>query len=130
MSGRRTCVFLFSTGQCLDIGSSVMGDASSTPIGATDQPLKYPTGKNGFVFMFPTTYVGLESWPALLGILKQSISGCSLCVRQLSQRQSYLQKMTYHLSCCHSFFINPKVLQPFPTIVLALPMYRRSILNV
>lgn len=31
-----------STGQCFDIGSSVMGDTSSTPIVATDQPLKYP----------------------------------------------------------------------------------------
>ena len=59
-----------STGQWLDIGYSVMGDASSTPIGATDQPLKYPTGKNGSVYMLPTTYVGLESWPAYFGILK------------------------------------------------------------
>jgi hypothetical protein len=35
-----------SIGQCLDIGSTAMGDKSSTPIGATDQPLKYPPGKN------------------------------------------------------------------------------------
>jgi hypothetical protein len=90
-----------STGQCLDIGSAAMGDKSSTPIGATDQPLKYPSGKNGSLYMFPTTYLGLESWPALVEIVKQSISGCSLFVRQVSNRKSHMRKVSYHLSCCH-----------------------------
>ncbi len=90
-----------STRQCLDIGSAAMGDKSSTPIGATDQPLKYPPGKNGSLYMFPTTHLGLESWPALVEIVKQSISGCSLFVRQVSNRKCHMQKVSYHLSCCH-----------------------------
>jgi hypothetical protein len=38
-----------STGQRLDVGSAAMGEKSSTPIGASDQPLKYPPGKHGSV---------------------------------------------------------------------------------
>jgi hypothetical protein len=38
-----------------------MGEKSSTPIGASDQPLKHLPGKHGSVYMFPSTYCGPES---------------------------------------------------------------------
>jgi hypothetical protein len=91
----------FSTGQCLDVGSAIMGEQSSTPIGASDQPLKYPPGKHGSVYIFPSTYCGPESWPALLAILKQSTSSCSLFVRQVYKRKSNRRKVSNHISCCH-----------------------------
>ena len=37
----------------LDLGCAAMGEESSTPIGSTDQPKKYPPGKNGSVYQFP-----------------------------------------------------------------------------
>ncbi len=95
------CTPISSTGLCLDISFATMGEESFTPIGATDQPPQYPPGKCGSVFMFPTTYSGEESWPALCQTLKEAINGCFLITRQAYKSPSHVHKLSYQLSCSH-----------------------------
>ena len=85
----------------LDLGCAVMGEESCTPIGSTDQPKKYPPGKNGSVYQFPNTYCGQESWSALYRIIQHSVSGCSILVHQAYPCRSLRRKATYHLCCQH-----------------------------
>ena len=95
--------------QCLDNGSSAMGDASSTHIGATDQPLKYSPGKNGSLYTFPTAYVGLESWPALILRYWNSQSMVVLYLwDQVPTGNLTCGKCHFHLSCryCHLYESN------------------------
>jgi hypothetical protein len=51
--------------------------------------------------MFPTTYCGEESWSALYDTLQNSISDCTISVRQKYKCRSSRRKLTYHLSCQH-----------------------------
>lgn len=91
---------LTSSESFLDIGCAAMGEESSTPIGSTDQPTKYPPGKFGSVYQFPTIYRGEESWLALYEMIKNSISGCTIAVQQ-SYPSRYRRKAAYHLCCQH-----------------------------
>jgi hypothetical protein len=95
------CTPISSTGLCLDVSSAAMGEEPFTPIGATDQPPQYPPAKCGSVFMFPTTYSGEESWPALCQTLKEAINGCSLITRQTYKSPLHVRKLSYRLSCSH-----------------------------
>ncbi len=95
------CLTLPSSELFLDLGCAAIGEESSTPIGSTDQPNKYPPGKNGSVYQFPTTYCGEESWLALYGIIQASISGCSISVQQSYPCISARRKRTYILCCQH-----------------------------
>jgi hypothetical protein len=95
-----TSTFRLTSESFLDIGCAAMGEESSTPIGATDQPTKYPPGKNGSVYQFPTIYRGEELWPALYEIIQNSISGCTIAVQQTYPSQCQRQA-AYHLCCQH-----------------------------
>jgi hypothetical protein len=101
MSGLQSSAFPFQPDNALMLVQLPWVKKSSTPIGASDQPLKYPSGKHSSVYMFPSTYCGIESWPALFAIMKQSISGCSIIVRQVYSKESSRWKFAYHMSCSH-----------------------------
>jgi hypothetical protein len=88
----------------LDISSALMGDFSVTPVGATNQPNVYPSGKAASFYRFdPDLYQGEQSWPTLKAMLISAgrVSGCRLTTKYLSLRVSINQKATYLLSCCH-----------------------------
>jgi len=88
----------------LDISSALMGDFSATPVGATNQPNVYPSGKAASFYRFdPDLYQGEQSWPTLKVMLINAghVSGCRLITKYLSLRVSINRKATYQLSCCH-----------------------------
>jgi hypothetical protein len=81
-----------------------MGGFSATPVGATNQPNVYPSGKAASFYRFdPDLYQGEQSWPTLKAMLINAgrVSGCRLTTKYLSLRVSINWKATYQLSCCH-----------------------------
>jgi hypothetical protein len=71
----------------LDISSALMGDLSVTPVGATEQPTVFSTGKSASFYCFdPDLYQEEESWPTLKEMLINAahVSGCRLSTRYLS----------------------------------------------
>ncbi len=70
----------------LDISSALMGDFSATPVGATNQPNVYPSGKAATFYRFdPDLYQGEQSWPTLKAMLINAgcVSGCRLTTKYL-----------------------------------------------
>ncbi len=65
----------------LDISSALMGDFSATPVGATNQPNVYPSGKAASFYCFdPDLYQGEQSWTTLKAMLINAgrVNGCRL----------------------------------------------------
>jgi hypothetical protein len=70
----------------LDISSALMGELA-IPVGATNQPTVYPTGKAAFCYHFdPDLYEGEQSWPTLKAMLINAgrVSGCRLTTKYSS----------------------------------------------
>ncbi len=64
-----------------------MGEFATTPVGATNKPTVYPTGKAASCYRFnPDLYEGEQSWPTLKAMLINSgrVSGCQLTTKYLS----------------------------------------------
>ena len=61
------CIPTSESGKFLDISCTAKGNSSSAPLGATNQPTKYPVGEqNGSFYRFdPALYHGQESWTDL-----------------------------------------------------------------
>ncbi len=57
------CIPINESNQLLDISSAAMGSNSSTPVGAINQPIKFPTGEHlGSFYRFdPALYTGPDS---------------------------------------------------------------------
>jgi hypothetical protein len=71
----------------LDISSALMGEFATTPVGATNQPTVYPSGKAASFYHFdPDLYKGEQSWPTLKAMLINAgrVSGCRLTTKYLS----------------------------------------------
>jgi hypothetical protein len=71
----------------LDISSTLMGDFSSAPVGATYQPTVYPSGKAASFYRFdPDLYQGEQLWPTLKSMLIKTghVSGCRLTTKYFS----------------------------------------------
>jgi hypothetical protein len=88
----------------LGISSTLMGNFSATPVGATNQPTVYPSGKAASFYRFnPDLYQGEQSWPTLKAMLINPgrDSECRLTMKYLSLQVSINRKATYQLSCCH-----------------------------
>ena len=95
------CIPTSESGKLLDITSAAKGNSSSTPLGATNQPTRYPTGKNGSFYMFdPALYHGPDSWDDLKGMLCKTgcVSGCKISTRHTRQETSS-RKKSYTLAC-------------------------------
>ena len=94
----------------LDISSAANGADSSTPVGATNQPRSFPTGRNASLYRFdPEKFYGEGSWPALKEMITKAgcVSGCNISVRN-KKGASALRKVTYFLRCGHGFVIRDR----------------------
>ncbi len=71
----------------LDISSALIGDFSATPVGATNQPNVYPSGKAASFYPFdPDLYQGEQLGPTLKAMLINAghVSGCRLTTKYSS----------------------------------------------
>jgi hypothetical protein len=88
--------------QLLDISSAAKGSNSTTPVGAINQPSKYPTGQRvGSFYRFdPALCTGRDSWEDLKRMLCQTgcVSGCRISTRQM-RKESTSKKLSYTLAC-------------------------------
>ena len=62
----------------LDISSAAMGKLSTTPIGASNQPVTFPKGRSASVYRFDPKIFNKNSWPMLMDMLTKvgCVSGC------------------------------------------------------
>jgi hypothetical protein len=62
----------------LDISSAAMGKLSTTPIGASYQPVTFPKGKSASFYRFDPQIFNENSWPKLKEMLTKvgCVSGC------------------------------------------------------
>ena len=62
----------------LDISSAAMGKFSTTPIGASNQPLTFPKGRCASVYRFNPQIFNENSWPKIKDMLTKvgCVSGC------------------------------------------------------
>jgi len=89
------------------ISSAANGADSSTPVGATNQPTSFPTGRNSSFYRFnPDKYYGEGSWSDMKDMITKAgcVSGCNISVRTKTGA-SALRKVTYWLRCGHGFVI-------------------------
>ena len=95
------CIPTSESGKLLDISSAAKGKSSSTPLGATNQPTKYPTGEyKGSFYRFDPAIYGQDSWEDLKRMLCQTgcVSGCRISTRHTRQGTSS-KKKSYTLAC-------------------------------
>ena len=95
----------------LDISSAAMGELSTTPVGAINQPYQFPThGKSSSVFRFDPKIYGENSWPKLQKMLTTvgCVSGCRLVVRNSRVGRSIRRKEEYVLYCTHGIPMQSK----------------------
>lgn len=99
------CIPTSEPDKLLDISSAAKGNSSSSPVGATNQPTKYPRGeRNGSFYRFdPTLYKGVDAWKDLKAMLCKTgcISGCKIATRDTKPPTSS-KKRSYLLVCQHT----------------------------
>ena len=99
------CIPTSEPGKLLDISSAAKGNSSSSPVGATNQPTKYPRGeRNGSFYRFdPTLYKGVDAWKDLKAMLCKTgcVSGCKIATRD-SKPPTSSKKRSYLLVCQHT----------------------------
>jgi hypothetical protein len=89
----------------LDISSAAMCKFSTTPIGASNQPLTFPKGKCASVYQFDPQIFNENSWPKIKDMLTKvgCVSGCRLSVSHMDSRKSCHRLAAYTLRCTHGF---------------------------
>ena len=87
-------------GSNVDISSAAMGKASTVPINASDQPLKYPLLSK---YRFDTKFQGIEAIDALKDMLKdfKCCPGCDVPTKQSGSRTSANRGGNWTLACSH-----------------------------
>ena len=87
----------------LDISSAAMGKLSTTPIGASNQPVTFPKGKSASVYRFDPKIFNENSWPMLKDMLTKvgCVSGCRLTVSHADTRKMCNRLAAYTLRCTH-----------------------------
>ena len=98
------CIPINGSNQFLDISSAAKGSNSTTPVGAINQPNKFPTGERlGSFYRFdPAIYAGPDSWDDLKDMLCKTgcVSGCKISTRQ-TKRPNSSKKKSFTLACQH-----------------------------
>ncbi len=98
------CIPINKSNQLLDISSAAKGSNSSTPVGAINQPIKFPTGERlGSFYRFdPALYTGPDSWDDLKAMLCKTgcVSGYKISTRQ-TKRPNSSKKKSFTLACQH-----------------------------
>ena len=87
----------------VDISSAAMGKLSTTPIGASNQPVTFPKGKSASFYRFDPQLFDKNSWPRLKEMLTKvgCVSGCRLAVSHVDIRKSCNKIASYTLRCTH-----------------------------
>ena len=95
------CIPINESNQLLDISSAAEGSNSSTPVGAINQPIKFPTGERlGSFYRFdPALYTGPDSWDDLKAMLCKTgcVSGCKISTRQTKRPNSSKKNLSHLL---------------------------------
>ena len=95
------CIPTSESGKLLDISIAAKGNSSSIPLGATNQPTKYPTGQNGSFYRFdPALYHGPDSWEDLKRMLCKTgcVSGCKISTTRHTRQGTSSRKKSYTLA--------------------------------
>jgi hypothetical protein len=94
----------------LDISSAAMGKLSTTPTGASNQPLTFPKGKSASVYRFDPEIFNENSWPKLKKMLTKvgCVSGCRLTVSHADTRKTCNCLAAYTLRCTHGYLFRNK----------------------
>ena len=94
----------------LDISSAAMGKFSTTPIGASNQPLTFPKGQSASFFRFDPQIFNENSWPKLKEMLTKvgCVSGCRLAVSHVDTQKSCNKIASYTLRCTHGYVFRNK----------------------
>ena len=89
----------------VDISSAAMGKLSTTPIGASNQPLTFPKGQSASFYRFDPQIFNENSWPKLKEMLTKvgCVSGCRLTVSHVDTRKSCNKIASYTLRCTHGY---------------------------
>jgi hypothetical protein len=100
-------ILLPDADKCIDISSAAFGTASVTLANATKQPEVYPKGRAASVYRFDLDIYDENSWMQLNSTLTQvgCVSGCTLVLHCMDQRQTLHRKACYELWCSHSSLI-------------------------
>jgi hypothetical protein len=87
----------------LDISSAAMGKLSTTPIGASNQPVTFPKVKSASVYCFDPKIFNENSWPMLKDMLTkvECVSGRRLMVSHVAITKTCNCLATYTLRCTH-----------------------------
>ena len=82
-----------------------MGKFSTTPIGASNQPLTFPKGKCASVYRFDPQIFNENSWLKIKDMLTKvgCVSGCRLFVSHMDSRKSCHRLAAYTLRYTHGF---------------------------
>jgi hypothetical protein len=94
----------------VDISSAAMGKLSTTPIGASNQPVTFPIGKSASFYRFDPQLFNENSWPSIKEMLTKvgCVSGCRLTVSHVDTRKSCKRIASYTLRCNHGFVFRNK----------------------
>ena len=94
----------------VDISSAAMGKLSTTPIGASNQPVTFPKGKSASFYRFDPQIFNENSWPKLKEMLTKvgCVSGCRLTVSHVDTRKSCNKIASYTLRCTHGYVFRNK----------------------
>ena len=89
----------------LDISSAAMGKLSTTPIGASNQPLTFPKGKSASMYRFDPQIFNENSWPKIKDMLTKvgCVSGCRLAVSHVALSKMCNRLASYTLRYTHGF---------------------------
>ena len=120
------CIPTSESGKLLDISSAAKGKSSSTPLGATNQPTKYPTGEyKGSYYRFdPAIYHGQDSWEDLKRMLCKTgcVSGCKISTRHTRQGTSHPKRNLTPLLVGSSVPMNHRLPLPLHPVLLVRTM--------
>ena len=91
-------LFIIHNDKWLDISCAAMGKSSTTPLGAPDQPAKYPYGS---VYRLDTKFKGIEKCEEVIRLLRllDVHPGCAVTIRNTDQRYSSTRLGTWSLYC-------------------------------
>ncbi len=89
----------------LDISSAAMGEISTAPIGASNQPLTFPKGKCASVYRFNPQIFNENSGPKIKDMLTKvgCVSGCRLAISHVALTKTCNRLALYTLRCTHGF---------------------------
>ena len=91
-------LFIIHNDKWLDITSAALGKSSTTPIGAPDQPTKYPYGS---VYRLDTKFKGMDKKEDVIRMLRllEVHPGCAVTIRTTDTKYTSTRLGTWTLSC-------------------------------